>query len=570
MLEDGIITSEISEGQTINVSLSQNSKVSYIDVYWQDEVTLNLDLSLMYIKSGLQEIRDYMDNKAIPELKNYIVKEAEPIVSKVVVQVAEPSVNTYIENTVKPAVDVYVSDKTKILNDNYEQKVSDFNNNHAASIEAYNENAAEKIETVNSAAATATSQALLASEQAVIASTNAHETSINAANSQASANNAALSAKEAALFNFKKNITNCITEIPQDIKLELNNGTLTLKAGSKVYVPNGVGVFDEITVAADVILDSSLTSTYSNGDYLWFYNPILNKIQGGNNVYNQCQSGTYDGAQYCMFYDTTNNIIKYTTNSGTTWENGYSLPFTLTTLTNGTGVTSSDQVFNGFGYIGSTVFALPGVKGLIPNGRNSDGSLKNIELTLSSVTTTTIDSNWQRQTIFVYENGRIMWYPLEAGEIRYDEDKNIWIDTRQPHGYSLIMPLAHTMATDGKITSFSSKLQFRAVDYSDNSWISAQAMPSNKYIDLTLGASGSSYTAPANGWVVIGKRAGADHQYLYLINNTTSFSSGGFDTLPGFDTYASIPVRKNDVFAVAYAMTGDTFLFRFIYAEGEN
>ena len=36
-----------------------------------------------------------------------------------------------------------------------------------------------------------------------------------------------------------KNITNCITEISQDIKVELNNGTLTLKAGSKVYVPNG-------------------------------------------------------------------------------------------------------------------------------------------------------------------------------------------------------------------------------------------------------------------------------------------------------------------------------------------
>lgn len=34
-------------------------------------------------------------------------------------------------------------------------------------------------------------------------------------------------------------ITNCITEIPQDIKLELVDGTLTLKAGSKVYIPNG-------------------------------------------------------------------------------------------------------------------------------------------------------------------------------------------------------------------------------------------------------------------------------------------------------------------------------------------
>lgn len=39
--------------------------------------------------------------------------------------------------------------------------------------------------------------------------------------------------------------TNRILEIPQDIKLELNNGTLTLKAGSKVYVPNGPGVFNK-------------------------------------------------------------------------------------------------------------------------------------------------------------------------------------------------------------------------------------------------------------------------------------------------------------------------------------
>ena len=39
--------------------------------------------------------------------------------------------------------------------------------------------------------------------------------------------------------NWSSNVTNCITGIPQDIKLELSSGTLTLKAGSKVYVPNG-------------------------------------------------------------------------------------------------------------------------------------------------------------------------------------------------------------------------------------------------------------------------------------------------------------------------------------------
>ena len=35
-------------------------------------------------------------------------------------------------------------------------------------------------------------------------------------------------------------ITNCITKIPQDIKLELVDGTLTLKAGSKIYDGNNL------------------------------------------------------------------------------------------------------------------------------------------------------------------------------------------------------------------------------------------------------------------------------------------------------------------------------------------
>mgnify|MGYP003298927573 CR=1 FL=1 len=37
-------------------------------------------------------------------------------------------------------------------------------------------------------------------------------------------------------------LTNCIIDIPQDIKLVLKDNTLTLKAGSKVYIPNGFEV----------------------------------------------------------------------------------------------------------------------------------------------------------------------------------------------------------------------------------------------------------------------------------------------------------------------------------------
>ena len=47
-------------------------------------------------------------------------------------------------------------------------------------------------------------------------------------------------------------ITNCITEIPQDIQIQTSGETVTLKAGSKVYIPNGNGVFNAITISADI------------------------------------------------------------------------------------------------------------------------------------------------------------------------------------------------------------------------------------------------------------------------------------------------------------------------------
>ena len=67
---------------------------------------------------------------------------------------------------------------------------------------------------------------------------------------------------EAGGLNINDKISNCLLEVPQNIKLELNNGTLTLKAGSKVIVPNGAGVFNEITLTADMnIISGNLKRT---------------------------------------------------------------------------------------------------------------------------------------------------------------------------------------------------------------------------------------------------------------------------------------------------------------------
>ena len=64
-----------------------------------------------------------------------------------------------------------------------------------------------------------------------------------------------------------KNISNCITEIPQDIKVELNNGIITVKAGSKVYIPDGFEQDGTTPKFREVIIQNDLSSTTDTGTF---------------------------------------------------------------------------------------------------------------------------------------------------------------------------------------------------------------------------------------------------------------------------------------------------------------
>lgn len=94
-------------------------------------------------------------------------------------------------------------------------------------------------------------------------------------------------------------------------------------------------------------------------------------------------------------------------------------------------------------------------------------------------------------------------------------------------------------------------------------------MPSDRYIDLTLGASGSTYTAPANGYFVLNKRATGTNQYIYLgdVENKMAIRLNATEPSNG---QIFLPVRKNEKVNVSYTYGGDTIEFRFVYAEGEN
>ena len=306
-------------------------------------------------------------------------------------------------------------------------------------------------------------------------------------------------------------ITNCITKIPQRINVELNNGTLTLKAGSVVIVPystsaptlevgdplNGGEIVDiswdgqKLFYFVKYDEDKISTIGTSTGTFarLGYLSPSgIFSSYGLKQSYSGTTAPTEFGNGYALWYDTVNNIVKATSNSGSTWNNYCSLPCVLLNQVDGV-LASIDTVFNGFGFIGSTIWCDKGVKGLAADGRNPDGSLKNMEIETEYVTTYT--RTWsvntgktQYATIsattkgvdhliasYYFEQeekpditGHALWFNTRENVMYWQSNNNIWTK------YNLIkiFNINNTQTyTDGKIDNISEVKQvFRAADYS--------------------------------------------------------------------------------------------------------
>ena len=101
---------------------------------------------------------------------------------------------------------------------------------------------------------------------------------------------------------------------------------------------------------------------------------------------------------------------------------------------------------------------------------------------------------------------------------------------------------------------------------------SGAGMPSSKYINLTLGASGSTYTAPANGWYNFsGERINGTSGYInFGIENGILKMSAQTSIVGDYETaYLILPARKNDIVRLNYQQNVHPISLKFFYAEGE-
>lgn len=435
----------------------------------KSDINASIDEATMNIADIVSDAEGSITNIAVTEANKAIANAAQEATDT-----ATANLNSYVDGTVKPSLQTYV-----------DQAQADANS-AATSMEQAALSATAASEYVSNASADADNAAESATHAATSAADSEHYSEdsriwaegtdsevqglggVHSSKVWSEAAQAVVDGKQdiATAVNYT-NITNCITEIPQDIKLELNDGVLTLKAGSKVYVPNGfeedgtTPKFDEVVIESDISATTSTTGTGSS--FLYCTNNSLGILTttADSKPYNHsgadAPSSFLSGLAY--WYDTSNNLIKYTSNSGSSWTSGYSFPLGIISYGNAS-FTSIDQVFNGFGYMGSTIFALPGVKGLIPNGRNADGSLRNIEFTVDKVLVKTYGSANGSYVLRISNGNSIN----ATADVDYNEDENLIYIQNTVYPSTVVGDVVYSSDV---ITSFAPKTAFHAVDYND-------------------------------------------------------------------------------------------------------
>ena len=223
------------ETLSINTAASQD-----IEVYWQDEVELNLDVELMYIKSGQAEIKKYVETVAKPDIEDYVKEEAVPLVTKIVHEISEPVVEDYVENTIKPEISSYADEQMAEYATRAETAETNAKASETAAKESEtNAKSSETAAAASAAAALASATAAASSETASAASktaaansaTSAAESATNASNSATAAASSATAA-ESSETNAKTSETNAKSSETAAKSSETNSKASETAAGT--------------------------------------------------------------------------------------------------------------------------------------------------------------------------------------------------------------------------------------------------------------------------------------------------------------------------------------------------
>ena len=234
---------------------------------------------------------------------------------------------------------------------------------------------------------------------------------------------------------------------------------------------------------------------------------------------------------------------------------------------------------------------MDGITGYIPQGLNSDGTLINEIITQTKVSCTTVTSSWGTGSELFFFNGIDSYIHRASKNCFYQATQpivndvdNYWYNTETGKFYETknsgsswsefkAIPAFTITFDEGKITSLKScgvheLVNSNATNLSDygRQVISGLGKPSSKYIDLTVGASGTTYIAPMNGYLYCSGHADASPAYISI--DIPNLQYCGINGDEGQDlTTNQIALKIGDKFTLRYSNTTIN-AFRFVYDEG--
>jgi hypothetical protein len=95
-----------------------------------------------------------------------------------------------------------------------------------------------------------------------------------------------------------------------------------------------------------------------------------------------------------------------------------------------------------------------------------------------------------------------------------------------------------------------------------NTEVSSNVFPSSTSEEIALSPSGSTYTAPTNGWFLLNKTAGEANTYVEIINNTSKYRDVCYIPIGTSNGVVVCPALKGETVTVNYTASGAaTFQF---------
>lgn len=307
-------------------------------------------------------------------------------------------------------------------------------------------------------------------------------------------------------------ISNCILDIPQNIKLTLENNVLTLKSGSIITLAGST--YTTVTTVQDNTLTIPTNDTWvvfprSNGASIGNY-VRLNRIGSGSTV-------PVDDTNYQCFFNTTDKKIYLYNNAWAEWNVGY--PICVINVENGNmsfakDFNGNDMIFNGAGFIGTTLFVYPNIKHFYAQGFNDNGTLKSELHTINALLLRPFSLN---DNVLYAIGGNI-----GAGPYIYDKETNyLYVNSISEANKRPYLTLAgHIKIVSGIVTEFSFRQPVRLATTE-----MLDKVDSNIQVQLTLKADDSNVVHKTGNETIAGSKT-FSNEVKMTAGGTSDISNG--------------------------------------------